>query len=137
MTPKENGQSGQATIEAALTLPVVLVALLLIVQVGLVVRDSLALTQAAREGARAAAITADEAAAIAAVKRAAGPLVADGIEIEFVAANDRGDATTVRLSYVEKLRLPIISRIASFNLPLRATATMRSERSRTTPTPSP
>jgi hypothetical protein len=131
---------GQATLEAALTLPVVLIALLLIVQVGVVVRDALALAQAAREGARAAATTADDDATREAVRRAAGPLDADriAISVEPEEAERRlGDPVTVALEYEVRLSIPVVSRIVSMNLPLRATATMRLERSVATPGPSP
>ena len=131
---------GQATVEAALTLPIVLIALLLIVQVGIVVRDALALAQAAREGARAAAVTADDDDAHAAIERAAGPLDADRIEIALSPAaghRQRGDAVTVELAYLEQLSIPIVSRIVSLDLPLRASATTQLERSDMTPTQSP
>ena len=45
----------QATVELALVLPVVATLLLAVVQVGLVVRDQIRVTHAAREAARAAA----------------------------------------------------------------------------------
>jgi hypothetical protein len=133
-------EDGQATVEAALTLPIVLIALLLIVQVGIVVRDALALAQAAREGARAAAVSAADDDAHAAIERAAGPLDADRIEVELSPAagqRQRGDAVTVHLAYLEQLSIPIVSRIVSLDLPLRASATTQLERSDTTPSPSP
>jgi hypothetical protein len=131
---------GQATIEAALTLPVILIALLLIVEVGLVVRDALALVQAAREGARAAAITTDDDDVLIAVRRSAAPLDADRIEIVISPPEpdrERGEPVTVRLNYEERLRLPIVSRVASLELPLRSSATMRLERPHVTATPTP
>ena len=57
------GDAGQAAVELALVLPVVVVLLLGMLQVALVGRDQLALELAAREGARAAAVSADPAAA--------------------------------------------------------------------------
>jgi hypothetical protein len=133
-------ERGQATIEAALTLPVVLIGLLLIVEVGLVVRDALALVQAAREGARAAAVVGTDDAVTTAVRRSAGPLDADRIETQvspLPAGRERGTAITVTLRYEERLRIPIVSRIATLELPLRSSATMRAERSTPTPTPEP
>ncbi len=47
---------GQATVEFALLLPVTVVALLVIAQIGLVVRARVMLTHAAREGVRVAAV---------------------------------------------------------------------------------
>ena len=48
---------GQATVELALCLPVVCMFLLAVVQVGVVVRNRLAVDYAARVGARAAAVS--------------------------------------------------------------------------------
>jgi hypothetical protein len=128
---------GQATIEAALTLPIVLIALLLIVQVGVVVRDALALQNAAREGARAGAITAHDDAIRDAVRAGAGPLEADAIEITVDPASPerrRGQMLDIGLRYDVRLEIPIVSRILTATLPLRATASMRMERA---PEPSP
>ena len=47
-------ERGQATTELALVLPLIAVLLLLLAQVGLVLRDQLVLTHVAREAARAA-----------------------------------------------------------------------------------
>jgi hypothetical protein len=137
---KGPGAEGQATVETALTLPIVLIALLLIVQVGIVVRDALALAQAAREGARTAAITARDDEAVTAIRRSAGPLDADRIAIEISPAAGgrvRGEAITVRLAYVERLSIPIVSRIVALDLPLRATTTTQLERTDATPSPTP
>ncbi len=69
-------QRGQATVELALTLPFVAMALLLVVQVLLVAQGQLAVQHAAREAARAAAVDPDLAAATAAAVH--GPLPAAG-----------------------------------------------------------
>ena len=121
-------------------MPIVLISLLLIVQVGLVVRDALALMQAAREGARALAITGSDAEAEGAVRESAGPLDAAGIDVAITPAEgerSRGAATSVELRYVDRLRIPIVSRVVALDLPLRASATMRLERSVPTASPSP
>lgn len=54
---------GQAVVELALSLPLVFVLLLGVVQVAVVVRDELVVQHAAREGARAASVSASPAAA--------------------------------------------------------------------------
>jgi uncharacterized membrane protein len=131
MRRRHRNDAGQATLEAALSLPIVLIALLLIVQVGIVVRDVLALQQAAREGVRAAAVLGDDDRAEDATRRSAGPLDGERIEIRISpSAGERrtGDAVLVDLRYVDRLSIPIVSRIVSLDLPLRATATMRAER---------
>jgi Flp pilus assembly protein TadG len=51
--------SGQAAVEFAIALPLVIVLLLGIIQVVLVARDQIALELAARDGARAASVAAD------------------------------------------------------------------------------
>ena len=52
-----DGERGQAALEFALCLPILALLLLALVQVGLVVCDQVAVVHAAREGARAAAVT--------------------------------------------------------------------------------
>lgn len=54
---------GQAAVEFAIALPLVVVLLLGIIQVVLVARDQIALELAARDGARAASVAADPASA--------------------------------------------------------------------------
>ena len=62
--PRAVGHAGQSTVEFALVLPVVLAFLLACVRVGLLARDTLLLAQAARAGARAAAVEADGSVAV-------------------------------------------------------------------------
>jgi len=131
---------GQATVEAAMAMPIVLIALLLIVQVGVVVRDAMALIQAAREGARVAAVTDDDGAAAEAVRRSAGPLdptrivvVVDPTSGERV----RGASVTVSLSYADRLTIPVVSKLVTFEVPLRSAASIRIEQTPPTPTPTP
>ena len=61
--PWTRRDAGQAAVELALALPVVVVLLLGMLQVALVGRDQLAIELAAREAARAAAVSADPAGA--------------------------------------------------------------------------
>lgn len=63
------GSPGQATVEFALVLPLVVMAMMALIQVGLVVRDQLAVVHAAREAARAASVDPDPARAVAAARR--------------------------------------------------------------------
>ncbi len=67
MKRRRTGCGGQATVEFALLLPVAVVALLLIAQIGLVVRTRVMLTHAAREGVRVAAVGGSDAEVTAAV----------------------------------------------------------------------
>lgn len=119
----------------------VLLALLLIVEVGVVVRDALALGLAAREGARAGVVVGTDEAVREAVRRAAGPLDAEAIELLVEpdpAERRRGEALTVELRYEVRVRLPVVDRFVSTTLPLRSETTMRLERDGPeVPTPSP
>ena len=60
------GEGGQSTVELVLLIPVVVLALLLVLQVALVARAQVLVVDAAREGARAAAVDGPDAAASAA-----------------------------------------------------------------------
>ena len=58
-TRQSDPDSGQATVELALVMPLIIGLLLIILTVGLVVRDQLAVWHAASAGARAASISPD------------------------------------------------------------------------------
>ena len=53
-------QGGQATVELALVLPLIVVLILAVVQVVIVLRDEVAVVNAARDAARAASLDADQ-----------------------------------------------------------------------------
>lgn len=72
MSRRHRRAGGQATVELVLVLPVVVLALLLVVQVGLVVRAQVRVVDAAREGARAAAVAGTEMAAARAARQTPG-----------------------------------------------------------------
>jgi hypothetical protein len=63
------GEPGQATVEFALVLPLVVFAALAIIQVGLLVRDHLAVVHAAREAVREASVDPVAAHAVAVARR--------------------------------------------------------------------
>jgi len=94
--------SGQAAVEFALVLPVVLVTVLGIVQVGIVLRNELAVQSAARAGARAASVTSEAAGAAA---EAASRSVALPIDI---AVTSGGETVTVTATYVDDTDVAII-----------------------------
>jgi len=62
-------ERGQATVEFAFLLPLVILAVLAVIQVGLVVRDQLGVVHAAREAARAASVDPDPGRAVRAAHR--------------------------------------------------------------------
>ena len=118
----EGGNSGQATVEFALLLPVLFVAVLGIVQVGLVAADQIAVVHAAREGARAAAVEADPARVAAVVGR-----VLDGAEVDVGARGPVGSLVEVEVRFRSPTRVPLVGALVPDPL-LAARAAMRVER---------
>lgn len=111
-------ERGQAAVELALVMPLVVVFVLGVLQVALVARDQLAIELAAREAARAAAVSADPAtSANLAANRVTslGPLD--------VSVNVSGEVVRVRVSYVNHTDVAIVgTALPSVNL--EATAAM-------------
>ena len=63
------GERGQATVEFAFLLPLIVLSVLAVIQVGLVVRDQLGVVHAARQAARAASVDPDPGRAVRAAHR--------------------------------------------------------------------
>ena len=98
-----NDARGQAAVELAITMPVVVVFVLGVLQVALVARDQLAIELAAREAARAAAVSADPTgAANAAARRVVG---LDPIDVSVGVA---GDIVRVRVRYVNTTDVAVV-----------------------------
>lgn len=108
-------QRAQSIVELAITLPVLLILILGMVNLGVLINAQIILTQAAWEGARAG-VTADpveepgDAPIIGAVKASlSGVANPDSVIIEIepnFAQRDRGESLTVSLGYPLRLTLP-------------------------------
>lgn len=109
---------GQATVELALCLPLVCLLLLTVAQIAIVVRDQLAVQLAARDAARAAAVSADPARAARAAAGAVG--VVDGLD---VSVRTSGGTVTATVTRAERTDVPLIGLLVP-DLTLRASATM-------------
>lgn len=120
-------ERGSAVVELALLLPIVFLVLLAAVQVGLLARDQLVLTQAARAGAREAAVSLDEATVRATVVAAAPGLDGQGITLELAREGGQGDPVRVTLAYVAPMAGPLAGWLLPASVELRASATMRQE----------
>lgn len=122
-----NGQRGSAALEFALVFPLILLLLLALVQIGVLARDQLLLTQASRAGAREAAVDPSAEAVEEAVRSAAVGLEGDRLRVEIARAGARGSPVTVALTY----EAPIAETLAGWLFPgsvtLRGSATMRQE----------
>lgn len=75
-------ERGQATVELALALPVVLLALALVVQVALLARDRVAVVHAARAAARAAVVDPTVGTATRAARASGGALSAAAVQLD-------------------------------------------------------
>jgi Flp pilus assembly protein TadG len=116
------GDRGQATVELALVLPVLVMLLLMLIQVALIARDQLLVQDAARAAVREASVGADP----GRVRDAARRTLA-GVTVDVHRADRVGDPVTVTARYVEHTRLPLVGPLVPDVL-LHATATMRAER---------
>ena len=123
---RDRGDGGQASVELALVLPLVMLLLLGIVQLGLLVRDQILVVHAAREAAREAAV---DPAADAASRAAAASSTLDGSRLTVTTSGRgaTGSRVRVEVAYRAPTGVPIIGP-ALGDLTLRASATMRVER---------
>jgi hypothetical protein len=122
-----DGERGTAAVEFALVLPILLVIALAIVQVGIVVRDEMMVVQAARAGAREAAVTPDPGAVRAASERSGVGLDGPNLGLAIVREGSQGDAVRVDIEYAEPVRVPFVAWLFPSSITLRASAVARQE----------
>ena len=103
-TARCTGTNGQAAVEFALVMPLVVIMALGLLVIGVAVRSELAVELAAREGARAAAVSAEPGAAQAAATRAVR------VPID-VSVREDGTSVTVSVEYTDPVDVPIIGRL--------------------------
>lgn len=122
---KRRDGGGQASVELALALPLVALLLLLVAQLGLLVRDQVLVVHAAREAARRAAVDpAPDAPRAAAV--GAAPLEPDRLRVELDSPAAQGQPVAVELSYRSPTSAPIIGPLLP-DIVLHGRASMRRE----------
>lgn len=117
---------GQAAVELALVLPLVAALALALLQVALVVRDQVLVVHAAREGARAAAVSDDPGAAQAAALAGAS-LIPDRVVVEASGRGGAGSRVRVLVRYVSVTDLPLVGPLVG-DVELSGSASMRVER---------
>ncbi len=115
-------EGGQATVEFAFLLPLIVLAALAVIQVGLVVRDQMGVVHAAREAARAASVDRDPGAAARAAHR-----TLPGATVDVGDRPGIGDEITVTVKYHDVTDLPLVG-VLFPDPDLHASATMRVER---------
>jgi Flp pilus assembly protein TadG len=124
-TPAGRGEGGQATVELALVLPLVLILVLGVVQVGLVVRDQVLTVHAAREGARAAAVDGRPGAARTAALAGTG-LAAGRTQVTTANRGEPGSRVRVEVRHRSATDVPLVGALIG-DVELRAAAVMRVE----------
>ena len=117
-------QAGQSTVEFAMLLPVLVLAVLVLVQGGLVVRDQLLVQHAAREGARAAAVSESVTDVQDAAGRA-GPLDRNRLTVTR-SGRQPGQPVRVAVRYRCRGAVPVVGRLMD-RFTLSASVTMRAE----------
>lgn len=121
----ESATEGQATVEVALILPLVVLLVMLTVQVGVVARNEVLVVHAAREAARAAAVSDDDLSGAAnRAAAAAGPLVKARMRV--VVQMTGSEQVTVEVSYDDPTDVPLIGPLVP-TVRHHATATMQHE----------
>ena len=124
MKARSKTEEGQSTVEFALVLPLVLILILGLLQIGVLVRDQIMVLGAAREGVREAIVTPDHGAISAAASNAAPGLK---LSVQVNRGSERGEPARVNVS-APPVQLPLIGEIVS-GMTLKASATMRIEKS--------
>jgi Flp pilus assembly protein TadG len=119
---ERGGSQGQATVEFAFLLPLLVLAALAVIQVGLVVRDQMGVVHAAREAARAASVDPDPAAAVRAARRSL-----PGADVDVGARPAVGEAIRVTVRYRSVTDLPLVG-VLFPDPDLRSSASMRVEK---------
>ena len=122
---RQHAERGQAVVELALTIPLVVLLLLAVVQLGLVVRDQILVVHAAREAARVGAVDPDPDAPLRAAVRSSD-LSEDRIEVESGARGGEGSTLRVTVHYISPTEVPLVGAFLP-DVRLRAVAAIRVE----------
>ncbi len=120
------GDGGQATVELALVLPVIVLLLLLLVQVGVLVRDQMLVIHAAREGARAAAVTGANADAATQAALVAAGLPLRTTDVITTPPGVKRELVRVQVHYTDPTDIPLIGQLLG-DVRVTGTVSMRVE----------
>jgi Flp pilus assembly protein TadG len=123
---RTNGR-GSASVEFALVLPLLLVVGLALLQVALFAKDQLILQEAARAGARQAAVSHDDGSVREAATAAAATLDRSRVQVAIERAPASDGPVTVVVTYDAPIVVPVIRWLFPSHVRLSARATMRQE----------
>lgn len=119
---------GQALVEMAIVIPVLLLLLASILDLGRVMHDYLTISYAAREGARAAAVGATNEEILTAINNASPSVqITHTPIIDPATDRKRNVPVTVTINHEVAIVTPLISSIVSNPFPVKAVAVMRVE----------
>lgn len=126
---QKKDQKGQALVELALILPVLLLLLLGTIELGRILGTSLLLSHAAREGSRIAAVGGNDAAINQHLHYVSNLVDTNHLTISISPSptRKRGQNVTVKLTYSLPLYAPLISNIVTNPFPIEVQTTMRVE----------
>lgn len=127
MLRRTGRDDGSAVVEFALLLPILFLVLLAAVQVGMLARGQLLLTQAARAGAREAAVTLDEARIREVAVGAAPGLDPARVELGIQREGSQGSVVTVSAAYRSVVAAPLAGWLLPPTIDMTASASMRQE----------
>ena len=114
-------EAGASTVEFAMVVPILLMLIFGIVQFGLTFGNHLAITHAAREGARLAAVGAFNEGS---VRSRAYPVDPTAVTVAYPNGNLHGEPVVVRIEYDMTINIPFFG---ERELPLSSEARMRLE----------
>lgn len=127
---KKKNNRGQALVETALVLPIILLILLGIIDFGLMFNNYLVVSNASREGARTAAVGATDSEITSLVANVAATLDVSKITVTITPSQSlrkKGDEVVVTVDYDYNMITPIISSIIPGPLHLSSRSVMRIE----------
>lgn len=118
---KQN-ENGQSTVEFAMVIPVIVVFILLIIQVGIVVRQKILVTNSSREAARILSVENNSGRASNKVKE----IIKDA-DVKISRPSKQGEYLTVIVSDVVESNLPILGMLVP-DVTVKSKTTMRVEK---------
>ncbi|GAW92836.1 TadE/TadG family type IV pilus assembly protein [Calderihabitans maritimus] len=125
-----DGDNGQALVELALVLPVLLMLMGGIIETARLTNAYLAVVHGSREGARLGAVGGTDAEIVMQVKRAASPLEPERISVSIYPAEENrtaGEMIEVSVEYSIPLFTPPLNFILTNPYPVKASTVMRVE----------
>lgn len=128
MLDMRKNKKGQALVEMAIILPVLVALIFGMTDFARVLNSYLATTEASREGARVAALSGNDAAVELAVTNAAPNLDPIKLTVTTVpATRTRGDSVTVTVTYSIDIITPLVNTMLTNPMPISSQTIMRVE----------